>query len=254
MSFLKNWLGVQGKQAVQAVNDALVKLDPQAAIQADLDTMNNDVTKAGQVIAKLRADLSREQKEWSLIDTRYSELLGAAENLKAQIENPDTPAEKRTSLESSLERLLDQIEKIVPDREREKQDVEQTQSLLTEAEAAYQEKVKALTTAKSNLTRARQDMQHAAIRQERAEQRAQQAEVVAGLRSAPTSQLTVALSAMQRAADQANQKTEAANMKATALAGANQQEEDPNIKAAIAASKGQTPAKSLSERLASLKR
>lgn len=254
MSFLRNFLNVQGKQAVQAVNDALVRVDPEAAIQADLDTMSQDVDKAGQVISKLRADLTREQKEGAAVDARYSELMGAAENIKGQIDNQETPADRRASLEASLSRLLDQIEKIVPQRDREHQDIEQTQALLTEAEAAYKEKVQALTEAKSTLTRARQDMQHSAIREERAAQRARQAEVVAGLKATPTSQLTVALASMQRATDAANQRTEAANMKAQALAGARDQEEDPNIKEAIAASKGQPSGQSLADRLAALRK
>jgi chromosome segregation ATPase len=252
--FLRNFLGAKGHQATDGLTQALVKLDPEAASQADLATMEQDLDRAGIAIQKLRSDLTHEQSEFDHVSQQYHELMGAAELLQKKVDDPATPEDQRNSVKASLAALLDRIEHLVPDLDRDKHDVDATQALLTEAEQAYQDKASALTNAKHNLDRARQDMQHAALEEQRARDRAEQAEVVAGLKTSATSKLTVALDTMQHSAAQARERAAATDMKAKALTGASQAAEDSNVAAALAEVRGTSPTTSLADRLAALKR
>jgi predicted nucleic acid-binding Zn-ribbon protein len=150
--------------------------------------------------------------------------------------------------------LLNRTEHMAPELERDRKDVDATQALLTDAEKAYQDKARALTEARGNLDRARHDLQHANIEEERSRQRAQQAAIVAGLSASPIGGLTIALNTMQESATEARQRAESADMKANALRGAKSAAEDENVAAALNEVRGTISPKSLSERLASLRR
>ena len=254
MPFLRNFLGAKGHEATDGLTKALVRLDPDAASQADLATMEQDLDRAGLAIQKLRADLTHEQAEFDHVSQQYHELMGAAELLQKKADDPATPEDQRASVKTSLVSLLDRIEHLAPELDRDKQDVDSTQALLSEAEQAYQDKAHALAEAKKNLDRAHHDLQHATLEEQRAHDRAQQAEVVAGLRSSPESKLTIALNTMQQSAADARQRAAATDMKAKALSGAGQAAEDSNVAAALAEVRGSTPSMSLGDRLAALKR
>lgn len=252
--FVKNFLGVKGDQAAQGVVQALVQLDPEGASIADLRTMGDDLDRAGQAIAKLRGELAREQKEFDVIDKQYGELMAAAELLQKKIDNPSTTDGQKAELQKSLASLVGKLEHMAPELDRDKKEVADTQALLTEAEEAYKAKAEALAGAKQNLEHARHDLQRAKIEEERSKQRAEQAAVVAGLKKAPTSGLTVALDAMQKSADAARQRAEASNMKAAALTQARDVSVDKNVAEALAQVRGTTSPQSLGDRLAALKR
>lgn len=254
MPFFKNFVGAKGAEAASSLASALVRLDPESASRADLLTMEQDLDRAGGVIAKLRADLAGERRELDAITKTYRELMGAAEVLQGQINDPAAPESDKASKQASLTKLLARLESVVPELNRDKQDVAATESLLNDAQSAYKEKADALVAAKGNLERARHDLQHAEIQEGRSHDRAEQAAVVAGLKSSPTSGLTTALNVMQESADAARRRAESADMKAAALSGAQSSSEDPNIAAALAQSKGEPQgATSLADRLAALK-
>lgn len=248
--FFKNFIGAKGHAAAENVVKAMVALDPEAATRADLLSMEQDLDRAGTMIAKLRADLSHEQTEYDALKRQYGELMGAAEVLQRR----SAAAPDDTSIKASLASLLDRIEHMVPELDREKHDVESTQSLLTEAEATYQDKAQALASAKANLDRARHDLARAGLEEQRANERAEQAKAVAGLKSSGASGLTIALDTMKASADEARQRADAATMKAQALTNVKDAKTDANVASALAEAKGAAPAQSLSDRLAALKR
>jgi predicted nucleic acid-binding Zn-ribbon protein len=252
LPFARNFFAVQGNKATYAVTKALVQMDPESASAADLRTMEQDLDKAGQVISRLRTDLNNERREFDSVNLQYGELMSAAEVLQKKI---DAAADAdRGSLETSLANLLNRTEHMAPELERDRKDVDATQALLTDAEKAYQDKARALTEARGNLDRARHDLQHANIEEERSRQRAQQAAIVAGLSASPIGGLTIALNTMQESATEARQRAESADMKANALRGAKSAAEDENVAAALNEVRGTISPKSLSERLASLRR
>ena len=254
LPFVRNFIGVKGDSVAAGVVKALVQLDPDSATVADLRTMEQDLDNAGRMIAKLRADLAHEQTVFDSIGGQYHELMAAAELLQKKIADPGTPDVQKQSLNASLASLVAKIEHLAPELDRDQKDVESTRALLSEAEAVYQQKAEALTNAKKNLDSARHDLQHARIEEERGAERARQAATVAGLRSSPTSGLTVALNVMQQSAQEARQRAEAMNMKAQALSRLKEATADQNVAAALAEVRGTAPTKSLSDRLSALRR
>ena len=254
LPFLRNFIGAEGNSAAAGVVKALVQLDPDSATIADLRTMEQDLDNAGRMIAQLRADLAHEQTEFDSIGGQYHELMAAAELLQKRIADPGTPDVQKQSLNGSLASLVAKIEHMAPELDRDKKDVESTRALLSETEAVYQQKAEALTNAKKNLASARHDLQHARIEEERSAERARQAAAVAGLRTSPTSGLTVALNIMQQSAQEARQRAEAMNMKAQALSHLQEATDDQNVAAALAEVRGTAANKGLSERLSALRR
>lgn len=252
-SFLTSFIGVKGKQLGKDLVEAIVAVDPEAATQAQLEQMEKDLDQAGMVIQKLRTDYEREVREAEAADKRYNQLMAAAEHLQDKIATA-SEAEK-LGLETSLGKLVAQLEEFAPQVEQERKDVEDVQALLNEAQAAYKSKAESLAKAKQNLDRAKRDMQRANIQQERAEEKAKRAAEVAGLRGAESSKLTVAVDAMQRRADEARAKAAAAQMKTEALSKvATPADGDANVLAALKAVEGNASSGSISERLAALKR
>jgi chromosome segregation ATPase len=254
LPFLRNFIGAEGNHAAAGVVKALVQLDPDGASAADLRTMEQDLDNVGRMIARLRADLAHEQSEFDSISGQYHELMAAGELLQKRIADPGTPEAQKQSLNRSLSSLVAKIEHMAPELDRDRNDVESTHALLAEAEAAYQQKAEALTTAKKNLESARHDLEHAKLEEQRSAERARQAEAAAGLRTSPTSRLTVALDVLQQSAKEARQRAEVMDIKAQALSHLKEASDDQNVAAVLAEIRGTAPTQSLSERLAALRR
>src|ERR1700731_4001869 len=235
LSFTKCFIGAGGEQAATALTTAMVKMAPETATAAELKNMEQDLDAAGQLISRLQRELTDERHAYDAINARYTQMMGAAENLQHQI---DTASFLKDPLQASLATLVAQIEEMVPELDQDKNDINSTQALLTEAEAAYRAKASALTGAKAKLTRAKNDMAHATLEEQRAASRAETARAVAGLSSG--SGINVALDAMTRTAQATRDRAAALDMKAKALSGAKTAEEDPNIAAAMAAAAGTT--------------
>jgi chromosome segregation ATPase len=252
LSFTKCFIGAGGEQAATALTTAMVKMAPETATAAQLKNMEQDLDAAGQLIARLQRELTDEHRAYDAINARYTQMMGAAENLQHQI---DGASFMKEPLQASLATLVAQIEEMVPELDQDKKDIDATQSLLTDAEAAYQAKAAALTGAKAKLDRARHDMAHATIEEQRAASRAEAARAVAGLSSGSGngSGINIALDAMTRTAQQTRDRAAALDMKAKALTGAKTAEEDPNIAAAMAAAAGTAAHATVADRLAALK-
>src|ERR1700720_1074104 len=250
LSFTKCFIGAGGEQAATALTTAMVRMAPETATAAELKNMEQDLDAAGQLISRLQRELTDERHAYDAINARYTQMMGAAENLQHQI---DAAGFLKEPLQASLATLVAQIEEIVPELDQDKKDIDATQALLRDAEAAYQAKATALTGAKAKLNRARNDMIHATLEEQRAASRAETARAVAGLGGGSgTSGINVALDAMTRTAQTTRDRAAALDMKAKALTGAKTAEEDPNIAAAMAAAAGTAANATVADRLAAL--
>ena len=170
LSFTRCFIGAGGEQAATALTTAMVKMAPETATAAELKNMEQDLDAAGQLISRLQRELTDERHAYDAINIRYTQMMGAAENLQHQI---DTASFLKDPLQASLATLVAQIEEMVPELDQDKNDINSTQALLTEAEAAYRAKASALTGAKAKLTRAKNDMAHATLEEQRAASRAE---------------------------------------------------------------------------------
>lgn len=251
-TFMRNFLGVKTDHAVQAGVEALVRWDPQGATEAELRTMEQHLDELGLQVAQARAAYDRERQEAVTIKGLLHQRMTAAEQLEQQ-RTTEVNAARKAALEKSQATLLDMIEQMTPDVEREQKDETDAQDFLATLEKTYADAGAKLKAARSQLEHAQRDMGRAAQRREMAERQAEAARQAAGL-SQTTSSLNTALKAMQDAAAKDLMAAEAAGAKARLLQPTRPEQDDPNIAAALAAASGTTLSpQSLSERLAVLK-
>jgi chromosome segregation ATPase len=175
----------------------------------------------------------------------------AAEQIEKQAA-VEVTTERKTSLEKSLATLLDMLEQMTPEVEREAKDEVEAHDFLVMLEKTYAEAGAKLRDARRQLERAERDMARAGQQRETAQRQAEAARRASGL-SSTTSGLNVALKAMQDAAAKDLMAAEAASAKARLLKPTQPEQDDPNIAAALAAAEGRSQPQTLSERLAVLK-
>jgi chromosome segregation ATPase len=252
LSFIRNLVGVKADDAVQAGVEALVRWDPQSASEAELRTMEQHLDDLGRQVATARQSYDREQREADAIQKLSQQRMAAAEQLQRQIAaEPDKT--RQAALNHSLETLVNMLEQMTPEIEREKKDAVDAKDFLEMLEKTYAEAGGKLKQGRSELERARRDMARAGQQRQVAEQQAEAARRAAGLTSA-TSSMTVALKAMHDAAAQDLASADAAAAKAKLLRPTQPEQDDPNIAAALAAASGAPPApQNLTDRLAALK-
>jgi DNA repair exonuclease SbcCD ATPase subunit len=237
---------------VQAGIEALVRWDPKGATEAELRTMEQHLDELGLEVAEARATYEREKKEAVAIKTLLDQRMAAAEMLQSQSAAEADPARK-AQIEKSLGTLLDMLEQMAPDVEREARESEEAQDFLAMLEKTYADAGGKLKAARAQLEQAERDMRRAEQQRELAERQAEAARRAAGL-SGTTNSLNVALKAMNEAAAQDLAKAEAAAAKAKLLTPTRPEQDDPHIAAALAAAAGgPTPAQTPGDRLARLK-
>ncbi len=254
MSFLANLFKKHAENAVTSVQQFLVTLDPETATEAQITEFSDRLAKASEELAKARADFRREEKEAEEIEALYNKRLQAATILEQQSAEAADPAQK-ASIGESLEKLVVMLEKMKPDMERERREAEDAKLLMDELTKFVEESAEALKQARSRLEQAKSEMRRAELERQRAEKRAHTAEVLAGIKN-DSGTFNVALDAMQKKANEARMKADAANTRSGLLTPTSTEKEDANIAAAMAKATG-TPApqtSSVSERLAALKK
>ncbi|SIS89743.1 hypothetical protein [Insolitispirillum peregrinum] len=255
LDFLKHLIGIKTRDLAQEATNLLATLDTDAAIQADLRVMEDDLDAAGKLIAELRAAYNREVQEFEAVEKRYQQHFTAAESLQVRLQA--APEAEKAAINTGLNELVDLLEKLVPEMEKEKQDVVEAEALLREAEKAYQEKGAALKKARSDLENARRDLKRAEIDADRAKAQAEQAARVAGLRDKSGQQtgLRVGFNAMTEKAAALRQQAESQRMKSQVLKDA-PASTNSYVQQALndAAGKGTTDSRSAVDRLAALKK
>ncbi len=254
MSFLANLFKKHAENAMTSVQQFLVTLDPETATEAQIADFSDQLTKASEELAKARAEYQREAKEANDVAALYDQRLHAATILEQQGAEATDPSEK-ASLAASLEKLVAMLEQMKPDLEREKQDAEDARKLMDELSRFVEESAQALKQARSRLEHAKSDMRRAELEKERAEKRAHATEVLAGIKK-DSGTFNIALDAMQKKADEARMKADAANTRTSLLTPTSAEQDDANIASAMTQASGKPApdASSISDRLAALKK
>jgi len=240
LAFIKNLLGVRKDNLVTNAIEAIVRMDPKAATEAELRTMEENLDRIGRAVADAQIAFDKEKREAEAIVAMFNQRLAAAELLQTKILGEDN-ATTKAGLQKSLEDLLGLIEGMHDEVAREKQDAADAEQFLNELQTSYSE-------AAGRIRTARADRQLGA-----AKGREQHARELAGLATASNG-IDLALNAMKNAATEATNAAAVADTKARLLTPTAPEKTDANIAAAMAAAAG-TPAApaSSADRLAALK-
>ncbi len=183
--------------------------------------------------------------------------ISAADMLEGQMKTAQISGDlvKASEINSSLSKLLDDLEQLKPEMEREKQEAGEAKEFYDELIDLAKTSANKVKQAREILQNAQRDMQHAEIQKRRAADQAAKAEKLAGLRK-DTGGMGVALASMNKQAQEAKAAAAASELK-TKLLTPNVVNKDANIEAALKAAGGGsalTIGSSVSDRLAALKK
>ena len=249
-SFTSIFTKKKTEQVGQSIVQMLAGWDPETASKAELEQMEKRLDKLVQQVAEARMVYKKEQDEADEINRLYSQKLKAAEILQQrQAENPNV-----TKIGDALNELVSELEELSPEIQREEEEAIEAKEFMEELETIAKTSSEKLKNAKKALSKAMQDMKRADIRAQRAKDKEDQAAKLAGLRD-ETDNLGSALTAMQKNAEKANTKAEAANMKAKLLGASEREKPNDLIASAMKeAQSGSAAASSTADRLAALKK
>jgi len=261
MAGLFGFLTTFGKKQIgnvgESITRSIVAWDPETATEAEIESMIQELDKITREAGKAHTQFDKEQKEADAAKKNYDRHLAAAQMLESQLQEAQTSGDssKASQLETSVGKLVDDLEKLKPEMDREVQEAAEAKEFYNELMEVAKITAEKVKKAREMLDRAKRDMQRAKMEEVRANAKASRAEKLAGLRK-DASDLGVALSSMNQAAEEARAKAAASDMKAKLLS-PEHDKEDANIEAALKAVAGDTPLKlqpSVSDRLAALKR
>lgn len=243
-------------QIGQTITQKIVAWDPETASQAEIEEMIKELDKITIEAGKAKTEYEREKAEADAARKNYDKFLAAAELLNKRLEeaNASGNASQAAQFEASLNKLLNELEELGPEVEREQAEAQEAATYYEEVKNLAELTADKVKNARAMLDKAKRDMKRAELEKQRSAARAEKAEKVAGLRT-ESSSLGVALAAMNKQAEDARASAASSDMKAKLLT-TERDSADEHIKAALDEVAGvqQTKNLSISDRLASLKK
>jgi septation ring formation regulator EzrA len=247
LRFFKNFGKAKASSAAEKAAELLARIDPDTVTEAAILEVEDQLKIVTEECAKARIDANREQKEADAINELQAKRMVAAEKLQAQLEaDPNN-----TELQEALNELLETMEEVAPDIQRENDEAKEAKEILEVLEENCSAMAQQLRDLRKNADRMKKDILRAEQEKERAERREEQAKLVSGIKKS-TSGFSVAMKAMEKAAENTRVEADAASIRAKLLA-----EPVKKSNALIEEAMGNTKApisnSSLAERMAKLK-
>lgn len=243
-------------QIGQTLTQKIVAWDPETASQAEIEEMIKELDKITIEAGKSRTEYEREKAEADAAQKNYDKFLAAAELLHKRLEEAQTAgnATQAAQLEASLNKLLNDLEELRPEVEREMAEAQEAANYYEEVKNLAEVTASKVKNARAMLEKAQRDMKRAELEKQRSAARAEKAEKMAGLKT-ESSSLGVALASMNKQAQEARAQAAGSEMKAKLLT-TERDSADEHIKAALDEVSGVPQAQnvSFSDRLASLKK
>ncbi len=249
--FLKHYGMSKAADVLDEFASAVVAFDPKAASKAQVALMEAELGKLGNRLAEAEMELQREHRETEELRRSYDQYLQAAQILEAKLSDAEDPA-AASETEASLAKIIDKLEQLKPEIEREEREDEEVEAWRRELRRAFEELAQKIRRANAELKTAHRQMDMARLQKERALEQDRRAKEAAGLTSS-IGGLSVALDSMNQETSRIRAEAETLKLKAGLLQ-TETLDTDPNIAAALAAARGKTGAArgSLSDRLSAL--
>ena len=204
----------EAQKAGRSITDILVRWDPETASEAELAIMEKSLDKVTREVARAKSVSEKEQAEAVAIRKAHAEKVAAGEVLEKELKT--AKGKEKKEIEDALTSLVEDLEELNPEVERESQEAKEAQIYFKELEGIATSSAEKLKTAKKRLESARRGLKTAEVRKQRSEEKAEQSARIAGLRE-NSETIGSALSSMQRAADTANEEAAASELKAKLL-------------------------------------
>lgn len=246
-SYVKNTAAGAGSSMVSL----LAKLDPEGMSEAQIDEMDNALTEVTRQKVRAEADWKREQQEADVIKVNYDRRMSAAERIQKKMDEATSENDKIKFAEA-LGQLLDEIEKMSTDVDREVEEAKQAEAYFRELEDVVKTASEKLKTARKTLKDAQHRIERAEIAAKRAKEQEDQAKVLAGIKQGLDSG-NAALDAMSKRAEKLEEDARVAKEKANMLSPTSSTS-NSIIEDALKDTEKPVSTESLSDRLARLKK
>jgi chromosome segregation ATPase len=249
--FLKNFGQTKAESLAQSGIEALAKIDPKGASQAELRGMEQQLDEIGKKLVLSKEQAENTHQKISDNSVVFSQRLAAAELLEKQL-SEEVSEERQNSLNKSLETLVHQLEEQKNEIDQDKILFEEQKNLVDQLEKSYDLAAQKLKDSHNLIQKAERELLTAKLQKEQALEQVETAKLTAGLTQKQDT-LLHAVQALQDQTHQAKREAEVALLKANAL-DVQDKDNDPNIAAAMAAITGEKKENlSLTHRLSSLK-
>ena len=213
-NFLKHFVVKKAEDAQTGFLKMLVEFDPETASEAEIAELDEALTKLTQQMVASKKAWEKEQREAEEIQKNYDLRVSAAERLQARAEAAGP--EEKPAIEATLGKLLEELEKMVPEVEREGAEAAEAKVYYDELASAVKTAAERLKTARDRLSDAKRRMDVAKVRMERAEEQEERAKVVAGIKK-QVSTMGTAFDSMTKKAEEMEAKAEVHKEKAVLL-------------------------------------
>jgi chromosome segregation ATPase len=170
MGFWSKLFGVKAKEATQALEEAIVSLDPQAAGEAEIEEYREELKKISTFVVKAQKEYEKElleTKEWK---NKIDESMMALEILESEHNKTENPTEK-SEIEKAINALMSEVEEAHSEYERELQEDNEAKEYLDELLKREQEISQTLKEAQKVLTSVQRGYETQKIRTQRAKER-----------------------------------------------------------------------------------
>ena len=249
MGFFSSYGKTKAEDLRNSIVGVLANWDPEGASEAEIDEMNDKLVQVSEQCAKAKNAMVKEKNEADAIVKLYNQRVDAANLLKSQVD-AETDTTAKASKEKSLNTLLDTLEKMAPDVEREKQEAVDAEDFFKYLEGITISAAEKLKTARSEYNDAIRSMAKAKITEQMANDKEQASRIASGLEK---NDFGTAMGAIKKITEDANARAEAAKNRADLLKPVSV-EEDANVKAALEAVSGKATPTNVGDRLAALKK
>ena len=238
----------KAKDAGKALNEAVVKWDPEAASEVQIQEMNDRFISLSEKVETARTEWRKEQHEADVISANYDKKKKAALILQGDLATLEGDA--KTQTDSALSGLITELEELKPDVEVEVQEAVEAKQWLDDLEGDLKTFADKMTTARKQLAKAAKGMEKAARKEDKANERAKDAEERAGIRK-ETDAFDNVLNVMNANVDKAEAKASAADSRAKLLSKTDSAD-NSLVAAALARASGTDEKKSSADRLGAL--
>ena len=156
--FLKHYGMNKATDVLDEFASAVVAFDPQAASKAQVALMEVELNKLGKRLAEAEAELRREHRETLDLKQSYEQHLQAAQVLDAKLSSEETTT-KTAEIEASLAKIIDKLERLKPEIEREEREDQEVEAWHSELRGSFEELAKKIRGAQSDLRSAHRQME-----------------------------------------------------------------------------------------------
>jgi DNA-binding ferritin-like protein len=247
INFFKNYGVSKTEKIGDKIMEYVATCDPHGATEAEIKTMEEELDKMSIEAVEARNSFLKEKKEYEIINANYSKMLSVAEKLQDKI-SAETDAEKKASLETSLSKLVSDLEKMHVDIEREHTEAVDAEGFLDSLNESVKMLAERLKTSRKDYADAIRDMKHSALVEEKAKAQEEITKRLAGITKATSG--GHAINAIRKAAEDSRNRAEAAKTRSELL----KPSFEPVVSDIMNELTPKVETKSLSERLNDLKK